>query len=346
MIPHSKPTISKADVIAVTGQLAGGMLAKGEKTAQVQSALEQLFGWDRAVCFSSGKAALITALKLIGIRVGVEVILPTYVCRSVYDAVKYVGGRPILVDIGPDYCIDPEAVEKAISSATKAVIVVHPFGIEADVERISLLCKEHGITMIEDIAQSIGIVNGRPVTGITADVVFGSFHATKMLASGEGGFLGLKTESLSDKWFRDESAIDAGANFSDLAASLTLSQLSRLEDFTAMRNELATAYREKLKDVEGLVLPDLKQRNCFRFPVQIDADFDKVRAWMDEGGIQVRKGVDYLLHWLEGRYDFPVAESIYKRTVSLPLYPSLNMEQFKRVCDQLVKGMECGFEHR
>ena len=343
MIPHSRPTITKTDIVTVMEQLASGMIAHGEKCCTVESVLEQLFGWEKAVCFSSGKAALIVGLKLLGIGEGDEVILPTYVCRTVYDAIRYVGAKPELVDIEEDYCIDPALVEKSITSDTRAAIVVHPFGIRADVKRIGAICRKHDITMIEDIAQSIAVVDGRPPTGVTADMVFGSFHATKMLASGEGGFLGLRTEGLAATWDKQSLSLDAGANFSDLAASLALSQLSRLEEFTSIRRELTVRYRERLSGVDGVTLPELADSIYFRYPVRIAGKFEEVRSWMERGGVQVRKGVDYLLHWIEQSGKFPVAERMYERTVSLPIYPSLTMEDVDIICDILIKGLKSGF---
>ncbi len=343
MIPHSKPTITKTDILTVMEQLATGMIASGEKTSTIESVLEQLFGWERAVCFASGKAALIAGFKLLEIGKGDEVILPTYVCRTVYDAIRYAGAKPVLIDIGEDYCIDPTQVEKTITSHVKAVVVVHPFGISADAEKIGAICKEHGIMMIEDIAQSIAVVDGSPVTGVMADMVFGSFHATKMLAAGEGGFLGLKTAELGSKWDEESLLIDSGANFSNLAATLAMSQLGRLEEFTAIREEIAERYRVRLSDVEGITLPNLPKTIQFRYPVWIEGDFEKIRSWMDNGGVQVRKGVDFLLHWLEDGKDYPVAERIYRKTVSLPIYPSLTEEEIEIICDRLIKGLTCGF---
>ncbi len=343
MILHSRPTITKTDIVTVMEQLGSGMIAHGEKCCTVESVLEQLFGWEKAVCFSSGKAALIAGLKLLGIGEGDEVILPTYVCRTVYDAIRYVGVKPALVDIGEDYCIDPVLFEKSITPGTRAVIAVHPFGITADVERIGAICRKHDITMIEDIAQSIAVVDGRPPTGVAADMVFGSFHATKMLASGEGGFLGLNTENLASRWDEVSLDIDAGANFSDLAAALALSQLAKLEDFTSIRKELAGRYRERLSGVDGVTMPELADTIYSRYPVWIEHDFEEIRLWMERGGVQVRKGVDYLLHWMEQRDNFPVAERMYERTVSLPIYPSLTMEDIDMICDVLIEGLRRGF---
>src|SRR5882672_10925683 len=174
MVPvtHSRSWITDADKQAVASVLATGMLAQGALTRELE---RKLASWVRAVdgvAAGSGSAALVLALRAIGVRSGDEVILPTYVCRSVLEAVLAVEGQPILCDVGEDWVVVHDCVTKLVTPRTKAVIVPHMYGVFADVESFRSI----GIPVIEDCAQAIDVDGSRSISG---DVAVFSFHPTK-----------------------------------------------------------------------------------------------------------------------------------------------------------------------
>jgi len=139
LIPHSRPTLDKADAQAVTAVVDSGQLAQGPQVAAFERAVAELVGVRGAVAVGSGTAALTTALLALGIGPGDEVILPSYVCVAPWLAVVRVGAVPRLVDIdAASYNLDPSAVRQALSPRTRAVIVPHLFGLAADLTALQL----------------------------------------------------------------------------------------------------------------------------------------------------------------------------------------------------------------
>ena len=158
IISHSKPTVSKEDILAVRKQVASGMHATGTKTKEFENEMRKLIGVKYAKATSSGTAALHLALLSLGVGKGDEVIVSSYVCESVLSAVNYTGARPVLTDIDSDFengfNISAKTIKPLITKKTKAIIVAHLFGIPADMHSIKKISKK--IPIIEDCAQSLG----------------------------------------------------------------------------------------------------------------------------------------------------------------------------------------------
>ncbi|HDD43629.1 MAG TPA: aminotransferase class V-fold PLP-dependent enzyme, partial [Candidatus Desulfofervidus auxilii] len=244
MIFHSKPTIEIDDIKAVKKILESGMIAEGEKVKELENKLCNYIGGLKAKATCTGRSALVLGLWTLGIEEGDEVILPTYVCHSVMDAVVFVGAKPVIVDIGDDYCVDPEEVKKHITSKTKVITVVHIFGISAKIKELKKIAEEKSLYLIEDCAQAIGgEVDGRKL-GSFGDISFFSFQATKVIATGEGGMLLVNNFDLLENFMK---VIKIKGNFfrmSDIQAVLGLNQLNKLEDFIRKRREIAKRYIE------------------------------------------------------------------------------------------------------
>jgi len=134
MISHSKPFLIDKDYLAIQKVLQSGMIAEGEVVAEFENAVAEYLGMAGGVATSSGTMALFLALKALDISHGDEVIIPTYVCRAVLDAVNYTGATPVLCDVGDDWCMNVETVKRHITKQMRAIILVHTFGISANVE--------------------------------------------------------------------------------------------------------------------------------------------------------------------------------------------------------------------
>jgi perosamine synthetase len=162
MIPHSRPLLDEDDYASVRDVLMSGHLVQGSQVARFEELLSSFIGVQHGVAVSSGTAALHLALIALSVRGGDEVIIPSYVCSALLNAIMYVRAKPVIADIDRNmFNIDTDDIKRRITGRTKAVIVPHMFGLPADLNEIIKL----GIPVIEDCAQSIGAVYGGQKTG-------------------------------------------------------------------------------------------------------------------------------------------------------------------------------------
>ena len=345
IIPHSRPTIDEVDLKAVSEVLRTGMIAEGELVHKFEQEISNYLGIAGGIAISSGSSALFLALLALGASAGKEAILPTYVCSSVLDAVNWAGATPVLCDVGDDWCMNLDTVKPYISEKTVAIIVAHIFGISADVKSIAKL----GIPVIEDCAQSLGGQMDGQKLGTFGSVCVCSFHATKLLTTGEGGMVLTKDPRLLDK-LRQLKYGEANVYrlryktpMTDIQAALGLSQVQRYDGFLERRREIANTYFVKLNGLPIQLPENIRDRSIFfRFPLRVKGDFEKFRKAFEAYGVHVRRGVDKLLHRQLGLDPtlFPRAELCFKQTVSIPLYPSLSEDDIKRIIRVCYKVFE------
>jgi UDP-4-amino-4-deoxy-L-arabinose-oxoglutarate aminotransferase len=335
-ITHSKPYITSSDVVAVERVLSSGHIASGALTEKFEITLADYFAVSDVVTVGSGTAALQLSLLALGVGPKDEVILPTYVCRSVMDAVLSVGAVPVFCDIGDCWNMTPDSVETLISYKTKAIIIVHIFGISADTGQFL----RFGVPLIEDCCQSFGLdIHGKKAGTIGA-VGFFSFHATKCLTTGEGGMALSNNIEIIDKMRHILKSKRISSPLSDLQSALGLSQLEKYPEMLQLRYELAQKYVTRFSSGQMDIVPDLKMKSIyFRFPVKVvSKSFEAIHRFCERDGIHVRRGVDELLHRTQGFSDtcFPNAVRCYNETLSLPIYPGLlNEEQ-----DHVIRNVQ------
>lgn len=346
MIPilHSKPWITDADKQAVADVLASNMLGQGTLTRQLELKLSSWVHAADGVAAGSGAAALVLALHGVGVRRGDEVILPTYVCPSVLEAVLTVEGVPVLCDVGEDWVITADNTARWITPNTKAIIVPHMYGVFADLESFRVL----GLPVIEDCAQAVDDHGRR---NLSADVAVFSFHPTKCLTSGEGGIAVSSDLRLAAEMrkLRDGSdTLRCGRLFSplsDIAAGLALSQLQRYPDALARRKQIAHRYVDALEKCrpESLNRNALGRSMFFRFPIRIAGGVDSCQDAFSQHGIHVRRGINLLLHRSIGLADgeFPTSVRLFNSTVSLPIYPALTAEEESHCAEQATAIFSC-----
>src|SRR5512143_1781945 len=185
-IPHSRPTLDEEEARAAAAVVASGHVAEGPAVAAFEQELAALIGVPHAVAARSGTAALHLVLAAMGIGPGDEVIIPSFVCAALLHAIKYTGAVPVLADIDPATLnLDPRDVEQRLSPRTRAVILVHLFGLAADLPRFLGL----GVPIIEDCAHCIGGIHGTRRLGAFGQAAVFSFYATKVIATGAGGMV-------------------------------------------------------------------------------------------------------------------------------------------------------------
>jgi len=372
-LPFTRPSIDEDTIAGVAEVLRSGWITTGPKCKEFETALSTLFGGRTVRAFNSGTVTLEMALRLLNIGPGDEVITTPMSWVATANVILAVGAKPVFVDIDPiSRNIDLNRIEGAMSFRTKAMIPVDLAGLPVDRERLYDLAAEYNVRVVEDAAQSMGASWDGRMIGSFGDFISFSFHANKNLTTTEGGCLVLPEDADAALIARCErlrlqgvqrladgsmEVIEPGgkANLTDVAARIGLGQLPHLSAFTARRRELAKRYfawfdanGAKLLDM-GLELPlrDFENSNWHMFQPLLPlnnmsitrSEFVK-RMAEKEIGIGVHYPAMHLfqvyrkLGYTDG--DFPHAERVGARTITLPLFPSMADEDVDRVCEALA----------
>jgi dTDP-4-amino-4,6-dideoxygalactose transaminase len=285
-LPFAMPMISEDAIAEVSDSLRNGWITTGPKTKRFEDGLREYVGASHAIAVNSCTAGLHIALTAFGVGPGDEVIVPTLTFCSTANVVVHLGARPVLVDVGEDFNVTPEAIEKAITKKTKAIIPVHFAGQVCDLDAIYEVAARHGLPVIEDAAHAVGAGYGGLRIGADAlhtsmpklqGVTVFSFYAIKNLTTGEGGMITTDDEDLAermrlyslhgmsrDAWKRYSSAgswyyevVVPGykCNMTDIQAAIGIHQLKRLDDFIATRNHYASLYDQAFADMPEIEIP-------------------------------------------------------------------------------------------
>lgn len=345
-IPHSRPTLGPEEATAVATVLEGGILVGGERLAAFEEAVAALLGRRKTVALTSGSTALYLALRAVGVGPGDQVALPSYACISLLQAIRRAGADPLPVDCDPaTFQLDPEDLRRRLTARTRAVLAVHAFGRPAPVEALL----EMGPTVVEDVATALGARrDGRTVGGDGGSVVC-SFNATKMITTGGGGavvgddpaFMS-RVADLVDYDQRNDATVRYNERMGEMAASLGLAQLRRLDDFLERRRTIAGIYREELEAAPILLPPP--EAACepawHRFVVRLARGADRVRSKLSGRGIASPRPVHQPIHRILGRRGFPGAETAHREALSLPIYPSLDDDDARRVAREVRQCLD------
>ncbi len=327
----------------------------GEEVAALECELAGYLGVQYALGVSSGTDALVAALMALGVGAGDEVITPTFSFFASAGSVVRVGARPVFVDIDPaTYNLDVEAVARAITPRTKAIMPVHLYGQAADMTALMAVAKAHGLAVIEDAAQAIGAKDGGTAVGGIGTVGCFSFYPTKNLgAFGDGGLVTTNDAALFERLrlLRDHGqhpkyhhAI-VGGNFrlDAIQGAVLRVKLPHLASWTEGRRRNAARYRVLFAEagLEGLVTLPVERPDVYhiynQFVVQVP-DRDRVRAHLAALGIgtEIYYPVPFhrqacfanLGHPLD---QFPHADAAAARVLALPIYAELADSQLQQV---------------
>ena len=330
VIPHSKPSLGPEEIAAVSHVMQSGQIAQGPEVESFEEEMAQWIGVKDAVAVSSGTAALHLGLLALGIGKGDEVLLPSYVCAALLNAINYTGATPRLVDIDPDsFNIDVARVKKAVSKRSKAIIVPHLFGLPADLDALLLL----DVPIIEDCAQSLGVsYRGRPI-GSLGTFSFVSFYATKLMTTGEGGMLLTnssqlirRVKALREYDERDRYRLSFNYKMTDLQAALGRIQLKRFPAFLAKRKTLAKRYHRTLASLPIALPKEYPDRgHCYyRYVIKVKGRVEPYLDRFRKTGIACRRPVYRPLHRYLRQTGFHQTDRVFRQALSLPLYPSLS----------------------
>ena len=254
--PVAQPDIGDLEVAYVTEAVRSGWVSSiGSFVDRFEADLARFCETEHAVALSNGTDAVFLGLKALGVRPGDEVLVPALTFAAVPAVVVHRGAQPVLVDVDPvTGCIDPVAVERALSPKVKAVVAVHLYGHPADMDAILAVTEPAGVPVLEDAAEAHGArVRGRRVGGIGAAAAF-SFYGNKVFTTGEGGAITTGDAELAGRVrFLKDHAMDparryyhteAGHNcrMTNLQAALGCAQLERVEALLAARRRVLDAY--------------------------------------------------------------------------------------------------------
>ncbi|MBI3003320.1 MAG: DegT/DnrJ/EryC1/StrS aminotransferase family protein, partial [candidate division NC10 bacterium] len=305
LIPHSRPSLGPAEVEAVAAVLRSGQVAQGPEVAAFEAEVAARMGLRGGAAVSSGTAALHLALLALKVGRGDAVLIPSYTCAALLQAVRLAGAEPVLADVNPESGnLDPAAARRARTPRCRVLVPVHSFGWPADVEAL----RDLGLPIIEDCAQALGATAaGRPV-GSRGEAAVCSFYATKVIAAGEGGMvLSDRPELLAVA--RDLRAYDEAPDprlrfnykMTDIQAALGRAQLGRLDDLLARRAAIAATYRKALAEAPVALPPEVPGRIYHRFVVRVPGGVEGQLDAFARRGIGCRRPVHTPLHRLLGR---------------------------------------------
>jgi len=307
---------------------------------------------------NSATAALHLAMKVVGVQGG-EVITTSMTFVSTNHAILYNNARPVFCDIEADTLnIDTSAIESLITEKTKAIVVVHYGGYAVEMDPVLQIAQKHRLKVIEDAAHGAGgEYQGRKL-GSIADVGCFSFHAVKNLACGDGGmivtndpdvdselrrlrWMGITRDTFSRdddpqkgySWYYDVVEVGYKCHMNDITAALGLVQLAKLDRSNAKRCELVKRYNDSLSGVGDIEIPIRKPymtRPAYHNYVIKTKQRDQLNAYLAEKGIST--SVHYFPNHLYGMYKphyryLPVTETVWKRLLTLPLYPDMTDQQ-------------------
>jgi perosamine synthetase len=357
MIPGARPHFSAEDRKEILEEidqiLQTGALTQGTHQKEFETAGAAMAGTQFAFAVNSGGTALELVMEALDLRGG-EVIVPTQTFVASPNSVVRAGGLPVFADIDKDTLnLSAKTVEPLITANTRAVMVVHMFGlISPDIAELQVLCDERGLALIEDAAHAHGATCGEGQAGGLGLAGCFSYFATKVLTSGEGGLITTNNEELAAKLTslrnhgRDAKAPTfglAGNNFRmpEISALLGVVQHRSINQILAHRREIAKIYRSALSDIPDTVLVDPKNSGSsyWRYPIILSncIDRDQLQSIMaTRYDVRITWMYQPLCHQqpfyiARENKTLPVAESIIGRLVNLPTHLEVSEEDANQI---------------
>lgn len=357
MIPIAEPYLDEKELEYVTDAVKSGWICLGKYIEKFEKMFAELCNTKYAVSTSSGTTALHLALETLGIGRGDEVIVPTLTFVATVNAVSYANATPVFVDSDPvTWNIDPEKIEEAITSNTKAIIPVHLYGRPCEMDKIMDIAREHDLYVIEDAAHAECVKYKGKMIGSIGDIGCFSFYGNKILVTGEGGMIVTDNEEYAEKaMMLRNHGMDPhiryyhpvrGFNYrmTNMQAAIGCAQIEKIYTIINEKRRVARKYDELLSDVKGLNIPkrNWNEDVCWLYTILIEDDFglsrDGLIAYLYERGIETRP-VFYPIHTMpfyKINKSFPVAESISRRGISLPSSANLTDKDIEWIVERVI----------
>jgi dTDP-4-amino-4,6-dideoxygalactose transaminase len=380
-IPFHVPQIDEDEIRSVVETLRSGWLTTGMKVKRFEEDFARYLGSSHAIAVNSCTAALHLALEAVGIEEGDEVIVPTMTFTASAEVVLYLKAKPVLVDcLGDTFNIDPDCIERAITAKTKAIIPVHFGGQPCDMDSILDLARRHKLYVIEDAAHALPAKYRGRTVGAIGDITCFSFYATKTITTGEGGMAttqnpewasqmrmmslhgishdAWKRYAKEGSWYYEVLRPGFKYNLTDIGAAIGIEQLKKCDAFGAARKHIATTYSEAFADLPEIQTPlcEPELQHAWHLyviqlhPERLKINRDQFIEALKEYGIGT--SVHFIPLHLHPYYrdtfgyapnDFPTANEIYQRIISLPIYPKMTEANIDHVIDAIGKVVK---QHR
>ncbi len=329
-----------------------------------------------SIAVNSATSGLHLALEAVGVGLGDEVIVPTYTFTATAEIVRYLGATPIMVDVDEStFNMSVSAFESAITEKTKVVIPVHFAGLSCEMNEIIAIAKKHDIRIVEDAAHALPTVyDGKLIGTLDTDITVFSFYANKTMTTGEGGMVVTRDKKIAKRckimrlhgisrdafdrytstkpaWSYEIVAPGYKYNMPDISAAIGIHQLVKLPSFQKKREAMAEYYNEELQGLP-ITLPSLPKGSDTHawhlYPIKLDTTLAISRDVFIERMADL--GIGCSVHFIplhlhpywRDTYNlkpemYPVAQDIFEREVSLPLYTKMTESDLKRVVDAVKK---------
>lgn len=378
-LPFALPDIGEDEIAEVVDSLRSGWVTTGPKAKRFeQDFVDFLGGGVEAVAVNSATAGLHLALEAIGIGPDDEVITTTHTFTATAEVIRYMGADPVFVDVSAEsLCIDADAVARAITPRTKAIIPVHFGGRAADMSAILVIAQEHGLRVVEDAAHALPTTyRGKLVGTLESDVTVFSFYANKPITTGEGGMLVTRDPAIAERarimrlhgisrdafdrfsatfpsWYYEIVAPGFKYNLTDIAASLGIHQLSKANSFQRRRAEIAARYDIALAGLPITCPPHAENGDCHSwhlYAIQLGGEAKVARDLFIER--MFAQGIGMSVHYIplhlhpywRDTYNltpemFPISQRVYERTCSLPLYNRMTNADVDRVVEAVKAAL-------
>lgn len=361
LLPYGRQQVDKTDVEAIVQVLRGDWLTTGPTVVEFEQVFAEVVGVNEAVAVSNGTAALHAAMYALNIGPGDEVIVPTMTFAASANCVVFQGGTPIFADVDVEtLLLNPTQIEAKITPRTKAIIAVDYAGQPCDYNSLRSIAQQHGLALVDDACHALGgSYHNRPV-GSLADLSTFSLHPVKPITTGEGGVITTADSELARRmrlfrnhgissdhrqreaegsWFYEMVALGYNYRLSDIQCALGLSQLQKLPQWLARRQEIARCYDAAFADMPAIT--PLKQRENVEhayhlYVIRLDLEQLKVnravvfKALRAEGiGVNVHYIPVHLHPFYRQRFgtgpgNCPIAEAAYEQVITLPLFPAMS----------------------
>ncbi len=333
--------------------VTSGRFIMGEKVEILEKDLAAYCGTKHAVGVASGTDALHLALLACGVKPGDEVITSPFTFVATAEAIAYCGAKPVFADIEPKtFNLDPAEVEKKITKKTKAILLVHLYGLACEMDKIMAIANKHNLKVIEDCAQAMGAKYQDKYVGKWGEAGCFSFFPTKNLGCfGDGGAITTNDETTASeiKVLRNHGSrktyhhdiIGYNSRLDAIQAAILSIKLRKIEEYIDKRIKNAARYNTLLKDLPEITLPyapDKAKHSYNQFTIKLNQR-DKLFGFLKEKNIGVMVYYPLALH-LQNAFaglgykkgDFPATESVQDKVLSLPIYPELTPQEIEEVC--------------
>lgn len=376
-LSYGKQFIDKADIEKVVNVLKSDYLTTGPNVVEFEKKVADYIGVKYAVAVSNGTAALHAACNAAGIKDGDEVLVSAVTFAASANSILYCGGKPIFMDLDSrTYNIDVNKIEAKITDKTKAIIPVDFTGQSVDIDSIMNIAEKYNLIVIEDSAHALGAeYKGRKV-GSTAHMTEFSFHPVKPVTTGEGGIVVTNSKKYYEKlnlfrnhgitkncelmydnqgpWYYEQIELGYNYRITDIQCALGISQMDKIDDFIEKRRKIAKTYNEAFKDMKQINIPfeyDFSKSGYHIYVITLNLEKLQVgrkeifKALQKENiGVNVHYMPVYLhpyyqkLGYIKG--ECPIAEELYERMITIPLFPSMSVYDVETVI-RAVKKVIC-----